>query len=59
MKTFRDLVQRFGIQIVLYATMWIVLLTMVFVSLLILGPQSCSEPVREYDPRFDQPPRVE
>ena len=55
----RNLVDRFGIQVVLYVTMWIALLATVLVSLLLLGPQACIEPVKTYDPRFDQPPQVE
>ena len=59
MKRIRELVDQWGIQVVLYATMWLGLMLMFLASLLVLGPQSCVDPVRTYDPRFDQPPRVE
>ncbi|REJ73468.1 MAG: hypothetical protein DWQ36_02690 [Acidobacteria bacterium] len=50
----RRLVDRWGLQVTLYAFMWIVLLAAIAVGALVLGPRSCVEPEPRVDPAFDR-----
>lgn len=48
-----ELVDRWGIQLVLYAFMWVLLFSAILVSFAVLGPSACAVPQPMVDPGFD------
>lgn len=48
-----ELVEQWGLQLVLYAFMWVLLFAAILVSFAVLGPRACAVPEPQVDPGFE------